>query len=277
LVAKHADIWHGFTNAETYPGKAAVLELGMKWHPIGISNDDAQFLESRQFQVVEIARIFRVPPHLIGDLSRATFSNIEHQALEFVQYTMTPWAERWEASIEADLLLDDEGVEVEFDFANLLRGDAQARSSYYASGITNGWLTRNEARLAENLPPLEDLDEPLMPVNLQEVSAAEAVEPPAQEAAEDAQEAEDVGEPAPDASARLAAVLRANARRLARRATAALAKKPAAEVFDADFADVLGDSMAVSREVAIAFCRDLAAAPAGDEQALAAKLMELTA
>lgn len=201
-------------------GKTAVLEMGMEWHPVQVSNDDAQFLESRQFQVTEIARIFRVPPHLIGDLSRATFSNIEHQALEFVQYTMTPWAERWEASIEADLLLDDEAIEVEFDFANLLRGDAQARSSYYASGIVNGWLTRNEARLAENLPPLEDLDEPLMPVNLQEVGAAEAAESPAQEAAEDAQETVPEDEPAADASARLAAVLHANAARLARRIAA---------------------------------------------------------
>jgi hypothetical protein len=83
-------------------------------------------------------------------------------------HTMTPWAERWEASIESELLLDGDELEVEFDFANLMRGDAASRSSYYQSGIQNGWLTRNEARIAENLNPLDGLDEPLRPLNMVE-------------------------------------------------------------------------------------------------------------
>lgn len=157
-------------------GKVLVLENGMKFHEVGVTNRDAQFLELRKFQITDIARLFRVPPHMIGDLDRATFSNIEQQSLEFVMHTMTPWAERWEASIEAELLPDDEGLEVEFDFANLMRGDAASRAGYYQSGIQNGWLTRNEARLAENLNPLEGLDEPLRPLNMTEKSDAEEAE-----------------------------------------------------------------------------------------------------
>lgn len=157
-------------------GKVLVLENGMKFHEVGVTNRDAQFLELRKFQITDIARLFRVPPHMIGDLDRATFSNIEQQSLEFVMHTMTPWAERWEASIEAELLPDDDGLEIEFDFANLMRGDAASRAGYYQSGIQNGWLTRNEARLAENLNPLVGLDEPLRPLNMTEESDAEETE-----------------------------------------------------------------------------------------------------
>ncbi|BBE50817.1 Phage portal protein, HK97 [Ferriphaselus amnicola] len=157
-------------------GKVLVLENGMKFHEVGVTNKDAQFLELRKFQITDIARLFRVPPHMIGDLDRATFSNIEQQSLEFVMHTMTPWAERWEASIEADLLLDDDKLEVEFDFANLMRGDAASRAGYYQSGIQNGWLTRNEARIAENLDPIDGLDEPLRPLNMVENSDVEEAE-----------------------------------------------------------------------------------------------------
>jgi HK97 family phage portal protein len=147
-------------------GKTAVLENGMKYHELGVTNKDAQFLESRQFGVIEIARLFGVPPHLIAELSRATFSNIEQQSLEFVKFSMTPWAELWESSIETELLPDDEGLEVEFDMDNLERGDSKARAEYYSKGILDGWLTRNEARHKENLNPLEELDEPLQPLNM---------------------------------------------------------------------------------------------------------------
>ena len=152
----------------TNRGKVLVLENGMKFHEVGVTNKDAQFLELRKFQITDIARLFRVPPHMIADLDRATFSNIEQQSLDFVMHTMTPWAERWEASIESDLLLDSDELEIEFDFSNLMRGDAARRSSYYQSGIQNGWLTRNEARIAENLNPLDGLDKPLCPLNMVE-------------------------------------------------------------------------------------------------------------
>jgi hypothetical protein len=157
-------------------GKVLVLENGMKFHEVGVTNKDAQFLELRKFQITDIARLFRVPPHMIADLERATFSNIEQQSLEFVMHTMTPWAERWEASIESELLLEGDDIEIEFDFANLMRGDAASRSSYYQSGIQNGWLTRNEARVSENLNPIDGLDQPLRPLNMVEEGAAEELE-----------------------------------------------------------------------------------------------------
>jgi hypothetical protein len=195
-------------------GKVLVLENGMKFHEVGVTNKDAQFLELRKFQITDIARIFRVPPHMIADLDRATFSNIEQQSLEFVMHTMTPWAERWEASIGSELLLDGDDLEVEFDFANLMRGDAASRSAYYQSGIQNGWLTRNEARVAENLNPLEGLDEPLRPLNMVEEGDAEEAEPT--DAGADTEMEPQV--PADEqALARLRAVLTSAADRWARR------------------------------------------------------------
>jgi HK97 family phage portal protein len=195
-------------------GKVLVLENGMKFHEVGVTNKDAQFLELRKFQITDIARIFRVPPHMIADLDRATFSNIEQQSLEFVMHTMTPWAERWEASIGSELLLDGDDLEVEFDFANLMRGDAASRSAYYQSGIQNGWLTRNEARVAENLNPLEGLDEPLRPLNMVEEGDAEEAEPTDAGADSEMEPQEPVDE---QARARLRAVLASAAERWARR------------------------------------------------------------
>ena len=149
-------------------GKLAVFEFGMKYHQISVTPEDAQFLETRRFHVTDIARWFGVPPHKIGDLDRATNNNIEQQALEFVQETLGPMAERWEASIEADLLFDDEDLEAEFQFSQLMRGDSQSRATFYNMGIQSGWLTRNEARIAENLNPLPGLDAPLRPLNMAE-------------------------------------------------------------------------------------------------------------
>jgi HK97 family phage portal protein len=159
-------------------GKTAILDMGMKYHELGLNMVDAQFLETRKFQVEEIARLFRVPPHMIASLERSTNNNIEHQGLEFATHTMTPWAERWESSIETHLI-PDEDLEVEFDFANLYRGDAKSRAVFYQSGITAGWLTRNEAREAENRNPLAGLDEPLMPLNMAPESEAKDDEEPA--------------------------------------------------------------------------------------------------
>ncbi len=195
-------------------GKVLVLENGMKFHEVGVTNKDAQFLELRKFQITDVARLFRVPPHMIGDLDRATFSNIEQQSLEFVMHTMTPWAERWEASIESELLLEGDDIEVEFDFANLMRGDAASRASFYQSGIQNGWLTRNEARIAENLNPLDGLDEPLRPLNMVEESTAEDVALDTEQAEDPEQEAT---EPSDEAAARLRALIDSSAERWARR------------------------------------------------------------
>ena len=196
-------------------GKVLVLENGMKFHEVGVTNKDAQFLELRKFQITDIARLFRVPPHMIADLERATFSNIEQQSLKFVMHTMTPWAERWEASIESELLFDGDELEVEFDFSNLMRGDAASRSSYYQSGIQNGWLTRNEARISENLNPLEGLDEPLRPLNMVEEGSAEDLEGGTGQNEAPAQEPV---KPADDTAAnRVRALVASSAARLARR------------------------------------------------------------
>ena len=202
-------------------GKVLVLENGMKFHEVGVTNKDAQFLELRKFQITDVARLFRVPPHMIADLDRATFSNIEQQSLEFVMHTMTPWAERWEASIQSELLLESDDIEIEFDFANLMRGDASSRSSYYQSGIQNGWLTRNEARIAENLNPIDGLDQPLRPLNMVEEDAAEDLEIDTQAEAAESPEQKAI-EPAEDESVarlngRFNALVQTTSERLARR------------------------------------------------------------
>lgn len=145
--------------------RTAVLEEGMKFNTMTMNQDDAQFLETRKFQVSEIARMFRVPPHMIGDLERATFSNIEHQGLEFVKYTLMPWLIRWEQEIKRKLLGRGD-LYVKHNLAGLLRGDTKSRYEAYGRGIQDGWLTRNEARDKEDLDPIDGLDEPLQPLNM---------------------------------------------------------------------------------------------------------------
>lgn len=153
--------------------KTALLEEGMKFSPISMSADDSQFLETRKYQRSEIAAIFRVPPHKIGDLERATFSNIEQQSLDFINDALMPLCNRIEKAIKRDLFTpqDKKAMHVRFNVAGLLRGDAAARSMYYHNGILDGWMTRNEARAAETdvgivLNPLDGLDTPLMPLNM---------------------------------------------------------------------------------------------------------------
>ena len=134
-------------------GKVAILEEGMHYSPIFISPNEAQFLETRKFQVDEIARIFHVPPHMIGDLERSTFSNIEQQSLEFVKYTLNPWVCRWEQALTKSLLSPKEKREycIKFNVDGLLRGDYQSRMNGYAVGRQNGWMSANDIRELENL------------------------------------------------------------------------------------------------------------------------------
>lgn len=150
--------------------KVAVLEEGMRWQRIGISASDTQFIEARKFQIEEIARIFRVPPHLIGHLERATFANIEHQSLEFVQHTMLPWLRRWEQAIGARLMTNQESTThyCEFLVDGLLRGDIQSRYSAYAVGRQWGWLSADDVRRLENMEPLPNGDgsDYLVPLNM---------------------------------------------------------------------------------------------------------------
>ena len=133
--------------------KVAILEEGMKYTPISISPNEAQFLETRKFQLNEIARIFRVPPHMVGDLEKSSFSNIEQQSLEFVKYTLDPWVSRWEQSIVRSLLSEEEKKQyyVKFNLDGLLRGDYQSRMNGYATARQNGWMSANDIRELENL------------------------------------------------------------------------------------------------------------------------------
>ncbi len=145
--------WQSTFGGSGNSNKIAVLEEGMKYTPIGISPEQAQFLETRKFQINEIARIFRVPPHMVGDLEKSSFSNIEQQSLEFVKYTLDPWVVRWEQSIMRSLLSHDEKARyfVKFNLEGLLRGDYQSRMNGYAIGRQNGWMSANDIRELENL------------------------------------------------------------------------------------------------------------------------------
>lgn len=147
------DAWQSQFGGSSNAGKIAVLEEGMKYTPISISPEQAQFLETRKFQINEIARIFRVPPHMVGDLEKSSFSNIEQQSLEFVKYTLDPWVARWEQSIARSLLTPEEKKTyfAKFNVDGLLRGDYQSRMQGYAIGRQNGWMSSNDIRELENL------------------------------------------------------------------------------------------------------------------------------
>lgn len=149
-------VYQGSSNAH----KVAVLEEGMKFQPIGIPPEQAQFLETRKYQTEEICRIFRVPPHLVGDLERATFSNIEHQSISFVVHTIRPWLVRIEQSINKALFSESERKEyfVNFVVEGLLRGDYESRMRGYSIGIQNGFLSPNDVRRLENMNSIEHGD-----------------------------------------------------------------------------------------------------------------------
>lgn len=158
--SKIREAWQSQFGGSQNSGKVAVLEEGMKYTPISISPEQAQFLETRKFQINEIARIFRVPPHMVGDLEKSSFSNIEQQSLEFVKYTLDPWVVRWEQSIMRTLLSPNEKSEyfVKFNLEGLLRGDYQSRMNGYAIGRQNGWMSANDIRELENLDLIPDED-----------------------------------------------------------------------------------------------------------------------
>lgn len=148
--------------------KTVFLPKGMKYNPLSLTMEDAQFLETRKFQRSEIAGIYRVPPHMIGDLERATFSNVEQQSIDFVVYSMQPWLSRWEQELSRGLLSEAEQEDyfVEFLVDGLLRGDATARANYFRTAVLTGWMNRNEVREIENMNRADGLDEYLTPLNM---------------------------------------------------------------------------------------------------------------
>ena len=147
-------VYRGVNNAH----KIAVLEEGMKYQQIGIPPEEAQFLETRKFQINEIARLYRIPQHMVGDLDKSSFSNIEQQSLEFVKYTLDPWVIRWEQSLQRSLLLPGEKGKyfIKLNVDGLLRGDYQSRMNGYAVGRQNGWFSANDIREMENMNPIPD-------------------------------------------------------------------------------------------------------------------------
>ena len=157
-ITRLRESWNAIYGGSKNAGKVAILEEGMHYSPISISPNEAQFLETRKFQVDEIARIFHVPPHMIGDLERSTFSNIEQQSLEFVKYTLNPWVCRWEQALTKSLLSPKEKREYcsKFNVDGLLRGDYQSRMNGYAVGRQNGWMSANDIRELENMDKISE-------------------------------------------------------------------------------------------------------------------------
>lgn len=157
---KIRDNWTQAYGGAANAHKVAVLEEGMQYKPISLPPEDSQFLSTREFGVEEICRIFRVPPHMVQDLKRATFNNIEHQSIDFVMHTIMPWLIRIEQAIIKDLLIDKEQDELfpKFNVDGLMRGDYKSRMDGYAVGFANGFLSPNDIRRLENMDliPAED-------------------------------------------------------------------------------------------------------------------------
>ncbi len=165
------DNWERMHLGPNRAHRTAVLMGGLKAHELGGNNQESQFLESRRFQVEEICRLFRVPPHLVGDLTRSSFSNIEQQSIDFVQHTLLPWLRRFELAFSRDLITDDSYF-AEFDTRGLLRGDAQARASYYNTLWNLGVASVNEIRSWENMNPIEGGDVRFVQLNMQTLDQA---------------------------------------------------------------------------------------------------------
>tara|TARA_R100000278_G_scaffold123208_1_gene111960 strand:+ start:520 stop:1767 length:1248 start_codon:yes stop_codon:yes gene_type:complete len=161
--------WHR-TYHSGYAGgfKTAVLEEGMDYKPIQLSPQDAQFLTTRQFSILEVARIFRVPPHLLADLDRATFSNIEHQSTEFLNYCISPILKKVEAEFNKKLIFQGNKVNTYFEHNvnALLRGDAKSRAEYYKSLFNVGAISPNEIRRKENMNDIDKGDVYYVPMNM---------------------------------------------------------------------------------------------------------------
>lgn len=190
------DNWNATYGGSSNGGKVAILEENMSFTPISLPNNEAQFLETRRFQVEEICRIYRVPPHLVGNLDRATFSNIENQSIDFAVHTIRPWLVRIEQAMNRALFADSEKAGnpggrrfyVQFNLDGLMRGDYKSRMEGYAIARQNGWMSANDIRALENLNPISEeeggstylVNGNMIPINLcgvtQLIAAAAAAE-----------------------------------------------------------------------------------------------------
>jgi HK97 family phage portal protein len=150
--------WNKAFGGAANTGKTALLEDGLEWQQLGMTSEDAQLLETMKFSIADIARIFGVPLHMLSELDRSTNNNIEFQGIEWVMNTVRPGAIRREEAMERDLLFGRSSKThgIVFDLNGLMRGDSKARAEYYRSGISNGYLSRNEVRIAEGMNPSDD-------------------------------------------------------------------------------------------------------------------------
>lgn len=204
-------------------GKTAVLHGGLKYQQISINPKDAQFMETRKFQIAEIARLFRIPLHMLQELDRATFSNIEQQSLEFITLTLRPWLVRWEREINRKLLTEAERKVyfAEFLIDGMLRGDIKTRFTAYQVGIQNGFMSRAQVRLLENWnPELDDgLGEFLVPLNMDTKFPEDDEDEPVKKNPKDADGDGKINED-PDRTLKRRATLIEKAKRILSRATA---------------------------------------------------------
>lgn len=171
------DSWRVAQSGLRNVGKTAILEDGLEWEELGMTSQDAQFVELRKLQVPEICRIFGVPPHLVADLDRSTNNNIEWQGMDFVRHTIRPGAVAWEQALRRDLFGAGSEHCAEFNLDGLMRGDSAARSAFYASALQNGYKTRNEVRALENdnRSDAEGMDEFSIQSNMTLIQFIEAV------------------------------------------------------------------------------------------------------
>jgi len=166
-VKRLKDRWKEINAGLQNAGKAAILEAGLKWVPLSLSAKEQEFVQGRQFQVQEIARMFRIPPHMIGELSRSTNNNIVQQSQEYANYTISGYTRRWKAKLRKTFELraaDD--IQVEYDLSELVRADIVSRYNGYRVAIMSGWMKPNEARVREGFDPDPDGNKLLMPANM---------------------------------------------------------------------------------------------------------------
>jgi HK97 family phage portal protein len=168
VIDRITDRWQQMYGGSTNAKRVAMLQEGMTFKPLSMTNVDAELIPALKLTSLDIARIYKVPPHMIGELDKATFSNIEHQAIQFVIYTLLPWIKRHEQAMMRDLLLPSERDEyyIEFNVSGLLRGDQGSRYAAYAVARQWGWLSVNDIRRLENLPPIQGGNTYLQPLNM---------------------------------------------------------------------------------------------------------------
>ncbi|WP_131116490.1 phage portal protein [Lichenihabitans psoromatis] len=179
---KHA----GLANTGSIP----VLEQGLKWQAMSLSSLDMEFIAARAFQLQEVCRIFRVPPHMVGELSRSTNNNIGQQGQEYVNYTLSGYTNRWRSKLSSQFGLKRQGLFIDFDYREITRGDVAARYNAYRTGIMSMFMTPNEARIDDGRDPMEGGDKLQQPQNMAAAGSQSTGTAP-----------DDAGRPAADASA----------------------------------------------------------------------------